>query len=216
MDFKSNRFNLSLIILFIIYFVIMTLFFDINDLFIISLIITVIAFISQFVLGYYLNNEFNNFPLFTIAGIYLFAQIIISIFLNFFKISFNISVIIQVVLLGIFLILEFLLYQGKTHIEQFEKNSKDNIIFLSNFKKELKILCNLSDGDIKEELFNLWDIVKYSNPVSNNDSLDLENKILANFNDLKDCVNQNNNDEIVYLVNLLKNQFKEREIILIK
>lgn len=215
MDFKNNRFNLILIILFVVYAILMFLFLEVNDLFIFSFIITIIAFIAQFIIAYYLDaSNFNNYPMFTITGLYLFIQIILSFSLAIFRVSFKITIVIQVVLLGIFLIFELFLSQSKDHIEQVEENTANKIVFLSNVRKDVEILYKKSNDDIKEDLFELFELVKYSNPVSNEQSFELENDILIKLDELKVCLNQNDKEEIVNLISLLKNDFKEREIIL--
>lgn len=215
MDFKNNRFNLILIILFVVYAILMFLFLEVNDLFIFSFIITIIAFIAQFIIAYYLDaSNFNNYPMFTITGLYLFIQIILSFCLAIFRVSFKIAIAIQVVLLGIFLIFELFLSQAKDHIEQVEENTAKKIIFLSNVRKDVEILYKKSNDDVKEDLFELFELVKYSNPVSNEQSFELENDILIKLDELKVSLNQNDKEEIVNLISLLKNDFKEREIIL--
>lgn len=216
MNFKNNRFNLILIILFVIYAIIMFLLFKIDELFIISFVITIIAFIIQFIMVYYLDGRFNNFPLFIITGLYLFIQMILSFCLVLFRVSFNISVIIQCVILGIFIIFELLLSQAKDHIENVEVNTKIKTEFLTSVRKDVEILYKNSDEKFKEDLFDLLELVKFSNPVSSEESFKLESEIVILINELKVNLNQNNEDEFIRLLDLLKNNFNEREVILRK
>jgi len=220
--FKNNKFDFVFLILFVLYtIIVMLLFTDKGYVFWVSYIFTVIAFIIQYILIYYLiikneGSSFNNFPLLIIGNSYLIIQIIVSIILMFDKISLEYAIVIQSIILGIFIIIEILLSQGKGHIESVEEDTKNRTLFLTEMKKEVEILSNKVDDDLKDNFNDLFEVVSFANPMSDEKISSIENEIIATLETLKNEVNQNNKENILKLINKLEDMFSERDVLLKK
>lgn len=223
---KINIFSISLIIILILYYLtISILIADKNLSFWICSIFTLIAIITQIIVIYTAEKRienkpfedianYNNWSLYSVAFIFLIIQIILSVCLLMFKINLGISVILQAIILGIFIIIELSLLKSIEYIEYVEEKNKIEISFLENVKKEIEILKSNSNN--KDELEDLYEVIRYSNPVSKKNVRNIENKIISDINKLKTEITLNNKEEISILINELKNSFKEREILLKK
>jgi len=218
--FKDIKFNLVFLVLFVLYsIIVMLLFSNKGYVFWVSYLFTLIAFIIQFILNYYLlgkneGSSFNSFPLLIISNTYLAIQIIVSLVLMFDIMSLEWTIVIQSVILGIFVIIGLLLSQGKDHIESVEEDTKNRTLFLTAMKKEVEILSNKVDVDLKDDFDDLFEVVRFANPMSNEKVSSLENEISTTLNELKNEINQNNNENILKLLAKLKEMFSEREILL--
>ena len=217
--FKDIKFNLVFLVLFVLYsIIVMLLFSNKGYVFWVSYLFTLIAFIVQFILNYYLlgkneSSSFNSFPLLIMSNTYLAIQIIVSLVLMFDIMSLEWTIVIQSLILGIFVIIGLLLSQGKEHIESVEEDTKNRTLFLTEMKKEVEILSNKVDVDLKDDFDDLFEVVRFANPMSNEKISPLENEILATFDKLKEEVNQNNKENILKIMDKLKDMFSEREVL---
>jgi hypothetical protein len=195
--------------------------FNANHVFWISYLFTLIAFAIQLLINYYLINKnessktFNNLPLLIACTFYFFIQIIVSIILMIINMGIlNFPIVIQSVILGIFIIIALLLSQSKGHIEAVEEDTKNQTLFLTKMKKEVEILSNKVDDNLKDTFDDLFEIVRYANPMSNERVFSIEKEILSTLNELKSEINQNNEEKILKLLDKLKEMFVERNTLL--
>jgi hypothetical protein len=195
--------------------------FNANHVFWISYLFTLIAFAIQLLINYYLINKnessktFNNLPLLIVGTFYFFIQIIVSIMLMIINMeNLEFSIVIQSVILGIFIIIVLLLSQSKEHIEAVEEDTKNQTLFLTKMKKEVEILSNKVDDNLKDMFDELFEIVRYANPMSNEIVFSIEKEILSTLNELKREINQNNEEKILKLLDKLKEMFVERNALL--
>ena len=216
---KFSTFNIILAIVFIIYaLIIFLLFSPVFMNFKISFIFTIIAFILQYLLMRHFNNEINEstqitaFSAFFVADVYLVLQIIISIIFNIINLNFIFSIIIQAVILGIFIIIELLLMQSIDYIDSVGVKKENQIKFQKTALKHVEIFKK-KYPDCKE-LENLYETVRYSNPISNDEVNGLENNILNNMNRLEDFLSQNDKDKALNTIKSIIDDFNERNIIL--
>jgi len=197
----------------------MLLFSDKGDVFWLSYVFTVVAFIIYFILILSLSaknksSHFNSFALLITTNSYLFIQIIASILLMFNILILEWVIVIQSIILGIFVIICLLLSQAKDYIKSAEEDTKNRTLFLKEMKKELEILSNNVADDVKDDFDELFKVVSYANPRSIEKAYPLEDEILATFDELKEEVNQNNKENILKLIAKLKDIFSEREVLL--
>jgi hypothetical protein len=213
--------SLIMIILFIVYsLIVLLIFHDKNLVFCSAYIFTVIAFIIGILLNKKLFNEetkstFNSLPLAMFSFGYLVLQAVLSFILMLFSsfILLEISITIQVIILAIFLIVAILLFKSRDYIDDLEEKTEAQISFIKNLQKEVDILyTNYNKPEYGDELFELKEKVRYSNPMGNNDIKELEEEILKNINKLKVELTNNNQTQIFDLINLLKNNLNEREV----
>lgn len=215
---RFSTFNVILVILLIVYSLIMFLLF--NPIFFnfrISFGFTLIAFILQFVLMYYLNRKLDstkiaNFSVFFVADVYLFFQIILSIIFNIVFFNITLAIIVQLLFLAITIIVELLLIQTKDYIDEVEVKKENQIKFQKNALKKVEILKQKYPNC--KELENLYETVRFSNPMSNNEVNNLESNILENLNSLKEFLNGNDKENSLNKIKSIIDDFNERDIIL--
>lgn len=218
--------NLIMIILFVVYSLVALVIFPIRDLiFWVSYIFTTIAFILVILLNNKLFNErikssFNSFPLSIVSYGYLFIQIVFSYILmtlslfSFFSSNLiQISIAIEVIILAIFFIIAILLLKSIDYIINIEETTKKQINFTKNLQKKVEILHNKYNNEkYKDQLFELYEIVRYINPMSNEEIKSLEEEITKNLENLRIELENNNENQVLNLINLLKEDLNEREI----
>ena len=217
--------NLILIILLVVYSLIALIVFPVKSLvFWTGYIFTVLAFILLILNNNLFNDKtkssFNSFPLAIISYIYLLIQIAFSFVLmslNIFTVfsiyTFEISLLIEVIILAIFIIVTILLLKSVSYIENIEETTKEQINFTKNLQKEVEILYNkYNDEKYKNQLFELYEIIRYSNPMSTSEIKSLEDEITKNLENLKIELENKNEKQILNLIKSLKDNLNEREI----
>jgi hypothetical protein len=102
----------------------------------------------------------------------------------------------------------------KKNIEHIEEDTENKTLFLTEMKKEIELLSNKSNDNFKDNFGDLFDVVRYSNPISNEKVFSLEQEILSSLNELKIEINKNNKENILNISNKLKKMFNERDILL--
>lgn len=219
---KNIKFDLIFVVLFVVYTItILFLFPNKDNLFWVSYLFTIIAFIIQFIVAYLLTNNnpksnFNSYPLFTVCVLYLILQIIVSIVLLNYNVVLSKSIVIQTILLGVFMIVEIMLFQSKEHIETVEMETANSTMFIDNVRKDLEILSNQTEGEVKAKIDDLKDNVRYSNPVSSKQVIPIENNFLDNLNELKLAVSQSNYQNVSNICDNLNSLLSQRNILLKK
>ncbi|MDR3290952.1 MAG: hypothetical protein LBT10_02275, partial [Methanobrevibacter sp.] len=158
----KKKLNLSIAcIIFVIYTVsTMVLFQDKNTIFWICYLFSILALMLQILI----NNEiinikettikeiktqdslFNSLPLSIVCSSYYLIQLLLSILLMSIS-SFELSIISQIILLGMFLIIAILLFKSKDYITANENFDEEKVVFLESVRKELEILSNKVKGD---------------------------------------------------------------------
>lgn len=226
---KLNTYNIILLVLAILYFIIITiLIIDKNESFYINVLFTVVAFIIQVILINYMNSlikskqpsnfiegwcALDKWSLFITANTYLILQVVINIILLILKVDLGIAIIIQTVLLGIFVIIELLLIQSIEYIEKVEEKTIKSTEFLKNLKKEVEILTKNSNF-YNEELEELYEVVRYSIPMSTDEVKSLEEDINQKMSYL--ISNLTESQETLNIIQEIKNDLNKRNIILKK
>jgi len=147
-----------------------------------------------------LRSKVYGIPVIRVSIIYLILQLITStalIVANIFAfIPVFIPVVILVLLTGLAAIGVLLTVGAKSIIENIEKEEKQKTAFMNNFKVEVESLENKSsDEAFNKDIHKFVEKVKYSDPMSANELVDVENEINEKYLVLKDNILNNNLDE---------------------
>lgn len=180
------------------------------------------------------KSIFNKLPLFIINYVYLTLQILFSLIaIPLILVNLEVVIAIEVIILATFLIITILLLKSKEYIENVDEDTEDQISFIKGLEKEIAILTikindknviddNSSDNDNKEnnldnlikELEELKELTRYSNPMSNDKTREIEEDILKNLSKMKVELKNNEYVQVMNLINSMKDSLSEREIIL--
>ncbi len=214
------KFNETItLIVFIVYTVVALLLFQVTPTFIVSYVFTLIAVLA---VGYinsraYDKEErsvFNTFPVISVSGIYLAAQVLISLAFMGLMFSLTISTVVQVIILAIYLILALLLLRSRDHIEDVEKETMKETRFYNRFHKQIEVIDSVCDNvAYKQELDKFKEEVRYINPVSTEESADVEKEIEDLTHRLIDDINNDDANAFSRTLTILKNKVREREMI---
>ena len=155
-----------------------------------------------------LKKDLNNLP---ILNVYILLDIIFTIILfcsRCINISINIIIILLAMIIGIYVLILYSLYNAKKYIN----NKNDKIVSLTHnakkWKNKLEILVlNNKNADISNELKDLVEIVKYMDITSNDNTFEVDEKINMIFNKMKDNIT-------IEEIKKLNTLFNERKIIL--
>jgi hypothetical protein len=151
------------------------------------------------------------------------------IIIPFVNSNFEVIISIEVIILALFLIITILLLKSREYIENIDEKNENQISFIKSLKKEIAIL-NIKFADnkqgsdeiidnndfhsIKSELEELKDLVRYSNPMSNDKTRQIEENILKNLSELKIELKNHQYQQAINLIKLIKKDIIERDIIL--
>jgi hypothetical protein len=140
-----------------------------------------------------LRSKVYGIPVIRVSIIYLILQMITSVVLMitnaFVLVPVFIPAIILVLLTGFAAIGVLLTVGAKSIIESIEKEEKQKTAFMNNFKIEVESLENkTSDSDFNKDIHKFVEKVKYSDPMSANELVDIENEISIKYDTLKDNI----------------------------
>lgn len=140
-----------------------------------------------------LRSKVYGIPVIRASIIYLILQMITSVVLMitnaFVLVPVFIPAIILVLLTGFAAIGVLLTVGAKSIIESIEKEEKQKTAFMNNFKIEVESLENkTSDSDFNKDIHKFVEKVKYSDPMSANELVDIENEISIKYDTLKDNI----------------------------
>ncbi|HIR58674.1 MAG TPA: hypothetical protein IAB38_01350 [Candidatus Onthousia excrementipullorum] len=141
----------------------------------------------------------------SVIYIYIFLNIITIVFLIFSKLIFintSIVVILNLILALISFILLFFLINGNKLIINQEEKIVNKTKRVSDLETRVEILLNnCTDKDIKKDLTNLYETVKYMDPVENDVTSELDIKIDNLLKKIEKNIDINSIKELIKLIN---------------
>lgn len=133
------------------------------------------------------KNRFLNISTVQIGGIYFAIQILSSVvFFVVPSLEIWISIVTNILILGITLVIIFADESAKNEIERVEENIKSNVNFIRLNQCEVELLADAEeDAKVKEELQKLAEKIRFSDPMSNDVVKPIEEKIIKKIEELK-------------------------------
>lgn len=161
----------------------------------------IVAFIA-FDKGENLKSKVYGFPMFRLGYYYTAVQLILSIGLFIAELFIDlpswISLVFSVLLLGVFIIGAVAVDNVRDIVEHQETKSVVNTQVMESFAREIgSIVRKSTDSDVTRELEKLAEQFKYSDPVSNDNTKDIESEIGEKLGLLKERINSDNCAEII-------------------
>lgn len=147
-----------------------------------------------------LKSKIYGIPVIRVAVMYLIMQLVASIVIIAINAFFYVPVFVPVVffvVLGGFAAIGILITSAvKDFIESVEKEEKQRTAFINNFKIEVESLNGkASDEALNKDIYKFSEKVKYSDPMSAPELVDVENELNTKYLSLKDNLANNNLDE---------------------
>lgn len=187
--------------------------------FVISYIASVIALLSQVYVAYIafkgednLTSKVYGFPIIKLGYIYLGVQFALSILFYilgaFIDVPVWICIILYVLVLGLAAVGLITTSTYKEAIEEIEVKKEDNKVFIKELRRDTLVYSSKIKDQTTKDLFDKFlDIVRYSDPVSNENLKEIENEINSKYEEIKVLVSHDNylvaNKEIENLIDLV-------------
>ncbi|MBQ7276567.1 MAG: hypothetical protein IJS58_04880 [Bacilli bacterium] len=182
-----------------------------------TMLLFVIGFISIFFAfaKKKLESKIFGIPIISfVYGVAIFQFIIDIIILitgNYIAIKSWIVWIIESIILAVLLIGIITRTVYRNAIDEMEKKDEGKTRFIDELRAEIKILCDNSYGKAyAKELQSLNENLKYTNPVSNKEVIELEDEMLNELDYLKKAIEEEKELDTINYINKLNNHIKER------
>ena len=209
MNKNSKRYIVVILALIVLYnIIVFSIPFPKKDIatFIICYIASMISLLVQPVVYYMvinntsLKSKLYGWPLLKVGYVYVIVQLLVTLLFYlvgaFIKIPTWISLIVCLII-AVFAFIGILLTNiYKEEIEKIEINDSINKDFIMNLRSDSELLAKKTTIEsIHSDLVSFTELVKYSDPVSNESLKSIEEKITNIYNEMKHFVEINNIDE---------------------
>lgn len=183
-----------------------------NAAFWIAYIFTVVALAAQIVLwkrtfGHKeLKSKFLGFPIVHIGIVYLIAQVaVLFVFVFAEKLPAWSALVTCTVIAAMAAIFMIAADVGRTEIEKVEQKVQGKVFYIKNLQVDIEILASAEkDTKIKEQLEQLAEKIRFSDPMSNEQLAPLEERIAIAVESLK------SSDDKLEIINQLNKLIDER------
>ena len=183
-----------------------------NAAFWIAYIFTVVALAAQIVLwkrtfGHKeLKSKFLGFPIVHIGIVYLIAQVaVLFVFVFAEKLPAWSALVTCTVIAAMAAIFMIAADVGQTEIEKGEQKVQGKVFYIKNLQVDIEILASAEkDTKIKEQLEQLAEKIRFSDPMSNEQLAPLEERIAIAVESLK------SSDDKLEIINQLNKLIDER------
>lgn len=159
-----------------------------------------------------LNDIFLKLP----VTYHLIAYLAISVVLNLIIIflpdfSIRVAVLFNVVILGIHMVLVLTaMFVGNT-VSNSEKKVEEKIHFIQQVLVDVQIYESSTLNPLLQKLLKeLEETIRYSDPISNDSLIPLEQNILYQLATLGELIDNGNDDKAIMCVNQVKAMFEQR------
>ena len=179
----------------------------------ISYAFTVLAFAAQLIIwkaalgrSESLKSKFLGFPVVHIGIVYLIVQVIaLAVFLFIPTLPIWSAVVGCAVVAGVSAVCMIASYVGRSEIERVSVKVREKTFYIKQLQTEVELLAGAeTDAATKSELAQLAEKIRYSNPMSDEQLADIEDRITAKIAELKSSANK------VKIINELNSLLDER------
>ena len=188
----------------------------------ISFAFTIIAIASSLLIFNFAFNaketlvsKIYGYPIFRVGAVYALAQlalgVVICIIAAFVAVPYWVALLLSIILLGAAAIGVIITDNTRDMVEKVETEVKEEIKAVTYFQIDIDgIFDECESAELKEKLDELSERFKFSDPVSNESTKAIEEKIKSMLSDLRSFVEAKNTDEANALIKKIDNAIKER------
>lgn len=188
----------------------------------ISFVFTLISFVLSLGVSLYvfgkddeMTSKFYGFPIFKIAYMYPLVQFIVGLIIcivaAFVAVPYWIALILSLIILGASAIGVIATDNARDIVEQTEAESERVTKATKMFNLNIASVLDLcTEPSVKIELEKLAESFRFSDPVSNEATEDIESIIMEKLEDLKINITAFSADENIEKITELKNLLSER------
>ncbi len=182
---------------------------------VVSIICSCLVSYKAFSTGNKLVSKVYGFSIFRVGIIYAIAQIIISVILcrigAFVAVPYWIALLLSVILLGTAAIGFIITDSSRDFVEQIDESTRADVEKVTTFQISVAVIVDrCSDAETKAKLVKLDEALRYSDPVSNLRTAEIEASISSMIETLETLIDGNNSQEALALITKIDNKLKER------
>lgn len=161
------------------------------------------------------RDEFLEIPLFIPSSAYLVIQLCIGVVLMIIPISFKLSLVIESVVWACFILVTISLEAGREVMTESDVTTEKSIEFIRSMTiRAERIYEEEQDLTRKVQLKRLWETIRYSDPVSDNELVyKINQQIEEAFVYFSSELNTKSLEELSYEVNQIINLMNRRNSI---
>ena len=160
-----------------------------------------------------LRSKFYGIPLISVMWRYLVIQLIIGLIqmgLDFIPVPFQYGFVVNVIFLGACLIGLITVEASKEEIERIDEKIKEKVFYIKSLQLDAEGMVDKVSDDVKKVMKDLYETIKYSDPMSSPQLATIENKIEVKVSGLTEVIEKNEWDNVKVLCNELQQLFAER------
>lgn len=188
----------------------------------ISFVFTIIAIIGNlFVFNFAFNkketivSKIYGYPVFRVGVAYAAVQLVLGIVIcaiaTFVVVPWWIALLLSVVLLGTASIGIIINDNTRDLVEEVDEKAKVDIKNISCFQRDIAAIVEICENaGVKEELKNLSELFRFSDPVTNDATREIEETIRTMLSELKEVVGDGSIDDVYALIKKITNTLNER------
>lgn len=126
-----------------------------------------------------LEAVFFGIPLASLGIFYLIAELAVgTIFMCFQQIGTTIPLVIQVLILAIFAITAIIALMARDTVQEIGNTVKEKVVRLKSVRADVEILFEgCTEPELKNRLRKLLETIRYSDPMTNDAIVDVEERI---------------------------------------
>lgn len=170
----------------------------------ISIIFQIIIFANKNFEDKILKKYFFGYTFISIDIAYIVLQMILFIICKFVDIHIWLTIVLNVMLLGIIIIVFCSIMMSFNFIDELDSNNLKKKHFIKKIQIEIELMIEQEkDNETRDKLIKLSEKVKFSDPVSSNELRSLENTMIEKVELLKKSKYKN---KIIEELNILLNE----------
>ena len=133
-----------------------------------------------------LKSNFFGIPIIHIGVTYLIVQSLSTVLFGFIKVENWVSAVVSVLILGLFAVLMISSQTARDEINRVENKVKEKVDYIRLIQCEVELLANTEkNAKTKKALEALAEKIRFSDPMSNEQLISIEEKIKEKIEELK-------------------------------
>lgn len=145
--------------------------------------------------------------------IQLVLNIVVMSVGNFYEIPYWIIIVIEVLIVCYSLISLIVKTAYREKIDEIDDKTINKTSFIEELRVQSQLLMPLAKNkSYYQSLSKMIDVIKYCNPISNEQVIDLEDEILNNIYKLRDFIISDNDINAEKTIQVIVNQMEERKL----
>ena len=158
-----------------------------------------------------IESKIKNSSIVWVAWEYFVLQIVIGFIELLQPIYYRNSLIINIILFGINIILISIVVTEKKEIDKVESKIKEKVFFIKLLQDNIEDIKDMTNNEtINNKLTDLLETIRYSDPMSSNRLIEIENNIEIKVEELKDNIKEGQIEKIEDIISQIKTLLTQR------